>query len=229
MKEEKLKITANFLRKFIVLTLWLILIVSFLLQRDRITLDTLVNYTPSNTFVAILVMLFLYVFKSFVIFFYGGLLYAASGVIFPLPLAIAVNVIGTLIMCSIPFFIGYKSGSKLLDKLCTKHPKIQLIKEIQQKNEFFVSFFVRIVGILPADIVSMYLGASKTRYATYIFGTLSGMLPSIISFSVMGMSVKDITSPAFVISAVFEICLMVSSITFLYFFKRRKAKLRNRR
>ncbi len=229
MKKGKSKITTDFVRKVFVLTLWLGLIVFFLINKERVTFDALVNFTPSNTYVAILVMLFLFMFKSMVIFFYGGILYAVSGVIFPLPLAIAVNIAGTVIMCSVPYFIGYKSGSKLLDKLCLKYNKIQLIKEVQQNNEFVVSFFVRIVGILPADIVSMYLGASKTQFDTYIFGTLLGLLPSIISFSVMGMSAEDITSPAFIISAVFELCLMLFSIMFLYFWKRRKNKLNNRR
>ena len=218
------KLTLSGIRKMTVCAIWLGLIIYCLINYRSLTLDAIVNYSPENTFVAILVMLFLFAFKSITFFIYGGLLYAASGVIFPLPLAIAVNTVGTIIMCSIPYLIGKTAGSRMVIRLFDKHPKLQIIKEIQEKNEFLVSLLARIVGVLPADVVSMYLGASLVSYDKYFFGTVFGLFPSIVSFAVMGMSVDDVTSPSFIFSALFELMLMVTSVTFVFLWRRRKKK-----
>lgn len=218
------KITLNGIRKILVCAIWLGLILYCLFNYRNLTLDAIVNYSPENAFVAVIVMLFLFAIKSIVFFIYGGLLYAACGVIFPLPLAIAVNTLGTIIMCSVPYFIGKMAGSRMVTSLFDKHPKLQIIKEIQEKNEFLVSFMARIVGVLPADVVSMYLGASLVGYDKYFFGSVLGLFPSIVSFAIMGMSVDNVTSPSFIFSALFELILMAVSIIFVFLWRRRRKK-----
>ncbi len=59
------------------------------------------------------------------------------------------------------FFIGKKAGAKVLDRLVQKNAKLSLLQGITKQNEWFVSFLVRIVGFLP----------------------------SILNFSIMGMSI----------------------------------------
>lgn len=54
----------------------------------------------------------LFAVKSLSIFLYSGLLYAASGILFPLPVAIAVNIAGTAVMVSIPYWLGKRLGSQ---------------------------------------------------------------------------------------------------------------------
>lgn len=218
------KISLEKARNIIALLLWLFVIVFFLINRDTITLEKIVNYTHENVFLAIAVILFLFFLKSLVFFIYLGFLCAASGVIFPLPLALIVNFVGLIIMSSVPYFIGKKAGSKALDLLSEKNPKIQIIREMQKKNEFFVSFFARILGLLPVDVVSLYMGASLVKYKAYITGSVIGFLPSMISFTVMGIKADDPTSPAFVICVIFEFSLMLVSILFLHFYRRMKNK-----
>lgn len=168
-------------------------------------------------------MLLLFSIKSVSIVIYGGLLYAASGIMFSLPVAILVNTTGTVLMVSIPFFIGKRAGKDTMNKLVEKNPKLEVLREVPSKNELFISVFVRLIGMLPGDLVSMYLGASGVHYSKYITGSMIGLFPAIISFSVMGMSADDISSPAFIISTAFEIGLMILSIA-IYFIWRKKQK-----
>ncbi len=200
-------------RNAVAVIFWLIIILLCLIYRDEITVDSIVAFTPNNTFVAVLVMLALFVVKSVSIFIYCGLLYAASGILFPLPLAILVNILGSVIMATIPFMIGHNAGTGLVSRLIEKHPKLKFMKDVPNQNEFFMSFFVRIIGILPSDIIGMYLGASGIRYNRYIAGTILGMLPATVTFCIMGMRINDVTSPEFLFSLGFELCLMVVSTT----------------
>ena len=210
-------------RNIIVVVFWIFLIVLCFIYKDNITVQNIINFTPENTVMAIVMMLFLFAFKSVTFFIYGGILYAASGIIFSLPVAIFVNCIGSIIMTSIPFFVGKKMGGEAIDKIIKKHPRLSILRDTPSKKELFVSFFVRIVRCLPSDPLSMYLGASGIRYSRYICGTLLGLSPAIVTFSIMGMSINDVNSPAFIISAGIEIGLMILSVS-LYLIWRKKNK-----
>lgn len=208
----------------IIIAFWLLLILVCFLGRDKITVESILSFTPQNTVAAIFIMLLLFAVKSVLIFVYGGILYAASGILFPLPLAVFVNFLGTIIMTTIPFFIGKKTGSKAIERITEKHPKLKILSDLSNKNEIFISFFVRIVGCLPADPLGMYLGATGMRYSRYLLGTLLGLASAIICFSVMGMSINDVSSPAFIISTAVEIGLMLSSVTLYLIWKFKNKK-----
>ncbi|MBQ9986877.1 MAG: VTT domain-containing protein [Erysipelotrichales bacterium] len=195
--------------------IWVVFILLCLVNRDKFTVENIINYTPNNTLLAILVMLLLFSIKSVSVVIYGGLLYVASGIMFPFPVALLVNSIGTILMISIPFMIGKRAGKSILDRLIQKNHKLVVLRNISNKNEVFVAFFVRIIGMLPGDLVSMYMGASGINYKKYLLGSLLGLLPSIILFSIMGMSVENVDSLPFRLSLITEIALVLLSV-FLY-------------
>ena len=219
----KKTIHKNFIQKIVTLAVWLTIILICVINKDKITVDAIVNFTPQNTFIAICTILLLFAFKSITVVVYGGILYAASGIMFSLPVAIIVNTIGTVIMVSIPFLIGKKAGKKTLDNILHKNSKLEILSDIPNRNELFVSFFTRIVGFLPADLVGMYLGASGISYKKYLLGSVGGLYSAVISFSVMGMSADDVTSPGFIIAVTVEILLMIVSVI-LYLIWRKKKK-----
>jgi len=214
-------------RRVLAVCIWGGLILLCLFHRDEITVENIVSFTPKAPVIAALVMLCLFALKSVTVFIYGGLLYAASGILFPLPVAILVNIMGTAVMTTIPFLIGKKAGKNMMRQLIQKNPKLEILQDIPNRNELFVSLFVRIIGLLPADLVSMYLGASGIRYDRYLCGTMLGLLPAIISFSVMGMSADDVTSPAFIISVCFELGLMILSVSLFLIWRRKKKRTAN--
>jgi len=203
---------------------WALIIIACLVYKDKITVDSIVSFTPQNMIAAIAVMLVLFAVKSVSIFIYCGLLYAASGILFPLPLAILVNILGSLIMTTIPFLIGKKAGTGLITQLTEKYPKLKFLKDVPQQNEFFMSFFVRIIGILPSDIIGMYLGATQIRFSKYTLGAILGMLPQTVTFCIMGSKINDVTSPEFLISFCFELCLMIVSTTAYYLWMKKVKK-----
>ena len=208
-KEKVIKLARN----AFAIAFWAALVLFCLINRDSITVDSIVAFTPENLLLAVLVMLALFAVKSVSVFIYCGLLYAASGILFPVPLAILVNNLGNVIMATVPFWIGKKAGVGLVDELTAKHPKLAFMKEIPNQNPAFLSFFVRIIGILPSDIIGAYLGATGISYKRYIIGTLVGMFPQTVTFCLMGMKINDPGSPEFIASLIFEICLIVVSTT----------------
>ena len=208
--------------KIIAVVFWAALIILCIIYRDTISAEKIAQTIPKNSYISIIVMLMLFALKGITVVIYGSILYAASGILFSLPLAITVNAIGTVIMTVIPFSIGKKSGEGMMSRLVKNNRKLEMLQDIQNRNEFTVSFFIRMVGLLPADLVAMYLGASGMRYRPYLLGTILGLLPAIVCFSVMGMSIKDTSCVEFIISACVEIGLMLLSVLLYFIWHRRK-------
>lgn len=214
------------LSRVFMLLFWGGLILFCFLNREKISVEGIVGLVPKDSIWSIIVMLLLFAVKGVVVFIYGSILYAASGILFSLPVAMIVNTIGTVIMTTIPFYIGKKAGSRLIGELVKKNSKLELLRDTQNKNEFFVSFFLRMVGLLPADLVAMYLGASGMRYKPYFIGTVIGLMPAIVCFSVMGMSIDDVGSPQFILSLIVEVGLMLLSLLIYLIWRRRSKKKR---
>ena len=148
--------------------IWLVMICVCLFQHDQITVDSVLNFTPKNPVLAVVVLLLFFALKSISIFFFAGILYAAAGILFPLPIAILVNILGTAIMVTIPYYIGKFAGTPLVNQILRRYPKAGLLKRIRAGNDFIFCFVARLINVLPCDLVSMYMGAIQLDYGSYI-------------------------------------------------------------
>ena len=201
--------------------IWIVLIAAGFANRERFSLARITAFVSARQNGAVFIMLLLFAFKSMLVFVYGGILYAVSGIVFPIHTALLVNSIGTVIMTTIPFLIGRRKGKAALDNLAARNEKISLLQSLSSSNEFFVSLIVRLIGFLPADLVGMYLGSSGIHYWKYILGTIFGLFPSMICYSIMGTRIDDMSSPEFIISTIVQVVLIFLSIVLYCAFKRK--------
>ena len=197
--------------------IWVGIIVILFIHRKELSAEGIARYTPKNPWLAAIVMLALFALKSLSIVIYSGLLYAANGILFPLPVAIVLNLIGTVIMVSLPYLIGKRTGASAVDEIRAKYPKAEAIHDLRAKNDFLFAFLVRMVR-MPSDVASLYMGAVHVEYKKYLLGSLLGMLPHTITYPIIGMSIRDIRSPQFIISLCAEIAyiLVTSAVYTLY-------------
>ena len=212
------------IRRILAVLFWIFLVLICWSQREHLTIEGILNFTPEKPVMAVLVMLGLFLLKSITFVIYGNILYAASGILFSLPAAVFLNIVGSAIMASVPYYMGRKAGAGFLNTLTSKHPKLSVLNDIPQKHPLSSSVMIRLLGILPGDLVSMYFGAGRASFGRYLAGTLIGLCPSIVIFSVMGMSAGDITSPAFRISVAAEIILVLTSFIILFCIRKKSQK-----
>ena len=69
--------------------------------------------------------------------------------------------------------------------------------KLQQENELALSFMLRACAVPPADIVTMYLGASGMPLHINVLGGVLGALPSMMMTTFLGANIQDPSSPAF--------------------------------
>jgi uncharacterized membrane protein YdjX (TVP38/TMEM64 family) len=199
--------------KLAILGVWLVILGACLLCRDRFSVENILQASPKNMLAAALFLLLLFALKSLSVFIYSGILFIASGILFPLPEAILVNFMGAVVMVSLPYWLGRQVGGELVDAIVCKYPKTAFLRQLQMENELFLSFITRIINILPSDILSLYMGASGIHYGKYLLGSVAGMLLTIITFPVIGSSITDPASPLFIASVAVQVVVTVGSIT----------------
>ena len=187
----------------------------------NITLDTLLSFSPQNKFLAALFLLGLFALKSISVFFPIIVLQIASGFLFPAPIALLVNLIGTAIGFALPYALGRFLGSETAAKKINKNEKIRRIIQKQRKHEFFLSFFLRVISCLPSDLVSMYLGVLRFKFPHYLLSSMLGALPGIIPATFMGQSIRDPLSPQFIGAVAITLICSAISIIYYYFYCRK--------
>lgn len=222
MTAERRKQLAALL-KYIPLGLCLVCILFFLCTRREFSVESILQYSPKSPFLAACMMLLLYAGKSMSIVFPMMVLQIVGGHLFPTPVALLVNILGMVVLLTLPYWVGYFSGSELIAKLMKKYPKLAMAVEYQQQDSFFVTFFLRVISILPGDVVSMYFGATKVPFWTYLWGSSLGTVPGVITATLMGSALTDPTSPMFIVSGLLTVFLSVLSLA-LHHFRRKKSK-----
>ena len=162
----------------------------------RLSVSELLQYQPENKVLAILTMTVLFLMKSVDFLLHSGVLFAANGVMFPLPAAITLNVLEAGMMFTLSYFVGKIMGEPILSYISEKHPRIRRFAALPKKSELTAALILRAIGT-PATMASLYMGAAGFRYGSYLVGSVIGMLPLMIAYTVMGVSVGDLSSPVF--------------------------------
>ncbi len=211
--------------KYTMAAIWLAVIIACLLTMRDVTIDEIVSFTPKNKAAAIVVMMLLFALKSLSVVMYSGVLFAALGVMFKLPYALALAILGSVVMASVPYGIGRLIGAGQIEKIEAKYPKLYILKELRASNDFLFVLLARLIGVLPFDVVSLYMGSAEMKYRPYLLASVLGMLQLAVPMTVMGYSVDDPTSPAFIISAAVQIVMTVgSTLAFFIYINKVKKK-----
>lgn len=189
-----------------------------------VTIEHILEFTPENLWLAALVMIGLFAMKSLSMFFPMIILVAASGSIFPNYFAaLLVNCAGVLAMISLPYLIGRYAERDFVEKLISKRANADKLREFKSENELFIAYFMRVVNVLPCDVVSMFLGSVNFSPAKYFLGSFLGIFPGLVTTTLMGANVQNPKSPAFWAAAVVEVVFAVGSAIAYRVYKKKRS------
>ena len=201
--------------------LWLALILLCVLYRDRLTPEAITAHSPKNLWLAAGLLLLCFSLKSLSVVLYSGILYTASGMILPLPAAIALNLAGTAVMVTLPYLVGRAVGPGALAYVQERHPRIDMLSPLRGRGDFLLSFLSRAVSVFPSDVLSFCFGAMQMPYSAYLAGCLLGMLPQTVTFPVMGTHVRTPGSPEFKAALAVQLIYTAAPLAIYLFLKRK--------
>ena len=191
--------------------------------RHQLTAEAIAAFSPRQTVLASSFLVGLYALKSLSVCFPMSALTAAGGLLSPFPLARAVNLCGTGVAQTIPFFLGRREQGGL-EALAERIPRVAGVCRAQAENPWLSVFLLRLAGASPGDVVSLYLGASGTPYGTYLSAGLLGGLPRIACATVLGGALWQPGSGRFWLSlAAGGALTALSGVIWLLWRRRRRA------
>ena len=183
--------------------------------------DAVLNYADAKPLRVALFMILLFALKSVSLMFPILALMAACGMLFPLPAAILVATLGTAVTLTIPYFIGRGAGPDMTVKLQQKYVRLRELRALRRRNEFFLAFLIRIIGILPCDVVSLYLGNTRMPFWKFLIGGVLGFMADVLTATVVGMKAEDRSSPWFWGAIAVNLLVAGGSTLFYYFYRKR--------
>ena len=207
--------------RIFMLLMWAAAVVFFWYHRSCISVEGTLRLTPRSAVLAVALMLGLFALKSFSVVIHAGLLYAVSGVLFPLPAAILVNLLGTLLMAGLSYGFGRQLGGGNIDGIVESHRNAGVLRKLRREKPFVYTAVSRLINLLPFDVISAYFGATETPLGPYLLGSAAGMAASCVLFPLMGAYIVDPGSPRFFVSAALEAAILLASLLALLAVRKR--------
>ena len=205
MIKNKKNLSERLLPFAVVLIFALSLGVSMYMKKHNLGLERLIGIEGGGMVMAIFIPL-------------SGLYLAVGAVMNDEIIAFLVNLTGIVICLSIAYFNGTKITVERAKEIYRKFPKIKMLDDFEGENSLLFSFLIRIFGIVPCDVVSMYCGIKKISYKEYLLGSVAGMIPGLILTGIIGANITNPLSVPFLGSCALQLAGTLGS---LYIYKKK--------
>ena len=187
-------------KRFTFPLLWALLGLAVWSCRAALTAEGIDAWTPGQSWTAALILLALYILKGLTGALPFTALAAAAGLLLPFPMALGTNLCGTAAAQAGPYLIGRRRQGTL-ENLVLRYPRLRVL-EAGPANGRTV-FLLRLAGVLPVELVSLWLGAAGTSRRAYFTGGLLGSFPRVLPATVLGAALWDLGGARFWASCVF--------------------------
>ena len=192
----------------------------YLHNRHHITMEEVLSWQPENLFLAAVILLCFFAVKSALVFIPIMIPQILAGHLYSRDIALLINLLGLVVVMSVPYWIGRGLGTAKMERLLQKYPKIQSILNVQDDNQMAVSFMLRACSVPPADIVTMYLGATGMPFLTSVIGGVLGYFPGMVLTTFLGANIRNPESPAFWKALALNMAWVILSGLGFYLFKK---------
>jgi len=153
------------------------------------------------------------------IFFPDGILALSGGLIFGFGWGSFYIIIGALCGGTLSFYLARMYGTKMHEKLANE--KLINFQKSVKKHGFIMILLLRLVPLVPFNIISYSAGFSTIRYRDFIFATLLGMSPGVLVYANIGAQSLSFGSREFWFSIALLVVLVVISLLLKHTVKKR--------
>lgn len=144
------------------------------------------------------------------VFFPDGILALAGGLIFGFTIGSVYIIVGALCGGSLSFFLARWYGKKMHEKLSNE--KLIHFHRSVQSHGFLMILLLRLVPLVPFNIISYSAGFSTIRYRDFFFATFLGMMPGVFVYANIGAKTLAFGTTDFWISIALMVLLVIVSM-----------------
>lgn len=158
-------------------------------------------------------ILYLLIYSIAPVFFVPGwIITIAGGLAFGAVLGTALTVVGATIGATLAFFVARYLGRDFVARILKG--KFKALDDQAAVHGFQVIFFLRLIPLVPFNVLDYAAGISKIGARDYILGTFLGIIPGTFAYVYLGSALTDIYSWQFA-SAV-GLLLLLAVVPLLY-------------
>ena len=140
--------------------------------------------------------------------FPDAILAVASGLVFGPIYGVIYTMIGALCGGTLAFYIPrFFCESLIINKLKKGTP----IKSIIETHGFGMILILRLIPLIPFDVISYASGVSGVNYKTFILATMLGIIPGVILLVNIGAGMNELNSPRLYLSVTAFVLLIIAA------------------
>ena len=138
---------------------------------------------------------------------------SSIGFIFPIPVAIAslllgfydaflISILGLTIGAYVSFMTSRRFGREYIErKFVHRIKKLEHFDDNLRKNGLITVFFLRLVSLIPYELINVFAGFSEVSSPAFLCGTLLGIIPGTFLTVYLVQSTNDISSLHFILAS----------------------------
>lgn len=138
----------------------------------------------------------------------GSVLTIAAGAVFGPIAGTLVSVAGALLGATAAFAIARRTARASLEQV--QGERVARVQERLREHGLVSIVALRLVPLVPFNVLNYVAGASAIRARDYVAGTAVGIIPGAIAFATLGGSIDDAGSPAFIAAAALVVALTLT-------------------
>lgn len=193
----------------------------FLALNEDFSIADFLELTRGHPVITSCAVILAFIIKGVVVFLPYAVIAISTMALLDFPAALMTVIVGTIVNLSVPYWIGRLTKDDWIQKILTKIPKARPYFEMSD-NLFLLSFTLRALN-LSNECLGLLFGSAGLKYIPYMIANGIAILPSAISYVIIGRDmnlIESLQSPIFW-SAIVVDCLMVAIMT-LYFRRKKK-------
>ncbi len=158
-------------------------------------------------------LLYLLIYSIAPVFFFPGwVLSVAGGLAFGPLWGTLLTLVGATIGATLAFFVARYLGRDTVARILKG--KIKTLDDQAAVHGFKVIFFLRLIPLVPFNVLDYIAGFSKISARDYVLGTFLGTIPGTFVYVYLGHSLTDIYSWQFVLAI--GLLILLALIPMLY-------------
>ena len=220
-----MKINKKKIKQYLPITFMGLCVIGFLIFlafNEDFSIADFLELTRGHPFITSVAVIIAFIIKGFVIFVPYAVIAISTMALLDFPTALITVIVGTIVNLSVPYWTGRLTKDDWIQKILNKVPKARPYFEASD-NLFLVSFTLRALN-LSNECLGLLFGSAGLKYIPYMIANGIAILPSAISYVIIGRDmnlIESLRSPIFWAAIVVD-CLMVAVMTL--YFKRKKKK-----
>ncbi|GMP56587.1 hypothetical protein CsSME_00021013 [Camellia sinensis var. sinensis] len=139
----------------------------------------------------------------------ASMLTLGGGYLFGLPVGFIADSIGSTVGAAAAFLLGRTIGRSVVASKLNDYPQVQAVAIATQKSGFKIIFLLRLVPIIPFNMLNYALSVTPIPLGKYILASWLGMMPVTLALVYIGTTLRDLSDALIITGLVVSVVVLI--------------------